>query len=313
MIAKPVTRSYQGEEDFWRIREFLREVFMLNERRLLSWHVARLDYARWHVYLNVDKVRPEDVITLWELEGQLVAVLLPDGGFGEAHFLVHPRHRNMALEEEMLAVAEERLADRGPDGTRELVVWTPEQYRQRRAFLEEQGYRPGKWIEHQWQRDLEEGIAEAAIPAGYDIRALGTGLELLERCYASGLAFHQGDIKTGVENRDDPTWYQNIQSAPLYRRDLDLVAIGPSGAIAAFSTVWFDDVTRSAYFEPVGTVPAHQRKGLGRALLTEGLRRLQRMGATRAFVCGYSEQANALYRGVMGSEPELYEMWLKRW
>jgi hypothetical protein len=37
-------RKYQTEEDFQRIREFLRDVFMRNDHRMLSWPVARLDY-----------------------------------------------------------------------------------------------------------------------------------------------------------------------------------------------------------------------------------------------------------------------------
>lgn len=91
------------------------------------------------------------------------------------------------------------------------------------------------------------------------------------------------------------------------------MAVAPDGAIAAFCTLWFDDVTRSAYFEPVATVPQHQRKGLARALLTEGLRRLQRMGAQWAFAGGYSPAANALYRSVMGEDHELSEPWLREW
>ena len=135
------------------------------------------------------------------------------------------------------------------------------------------------------------------VPAGYTVRALGDGLELLERCYASGLGFHKGDIKIAVDNRNDPTWYRNIQTAPLYRRDLDLVAVAPIGSIASFTTIWFDDVTRSAYFEPVATVPAHQRRGLAKAVMTEGLRRLKRMGAMIAFVGGYSlEQTRCIHR-----------------
>jgi mycothiol synthase len=99
----------------------------------------------------------------------------------------------------------------------------------------------------------------------------------------------------------------------LYRRDLDLVAIAPDGAIASFCTIWFDDVTRSAYFEPVATIPAHQRRGLGKAVMNEGLRRLQRMGATMALVGGYSPEANGLYRSVMGPDHELNEPWVREW
>jgi mycothiol synthase len=306
-------RPYQTEDDFWHMREFLRQVFLLNNRRESSWHVARLDYARWHTCLNCAHVCLEDVAYLWEQDGQIVAFLMPDGGPREAFLNVHPFLRTAELEEEMLAVAEEHLPEITPAGTRKLVVWAPEGDEQRHALLMRHGYTRESWPEHQWRRQLDAPIEDAPVPPGYTIRSLGDGLELLERCYASGLGFHEGDIKFAVENRDDPTWYRNIQNAPLYRRDLDLVAVAPDGAIAAFCTIWFDDVTRSACFEPVATVPAHQRRGLGKALLTEGLRRLQRMGALTAFVGGYSQAANALYRSVMGPEHDLDEPWVKEW
>lgn len=313
---KSTYRPYQSEDDFWCMREFLRQVFLLNSRRQQSWHVARLEYARWHTCLNCAGVRLEEVAFLWEDAGQIIAMLMPDGGPGEAHLSVHPILRTLELEEQMLDVAEEHLTEIYEDGSRKLVVWAPEQDRLRQGLLCSRGYskdaidnRP----EHQWRRDLEAPIVPIAAPPGYIIRSLGDGLELLERCYASGLGFHQGDIQVAVDNRNDPTWYRNIQTAPLYRRDLDLVAIAPDGAIAAFCTIWFDDVTRSAYFEPVATVPSHQRRGLGKALMTEGLCRLQRMGATTAFVNGYSPRANALYQSVMGPDYELYDPWVKEW
>ena len=310
---KPIFRPYQTEDDFWRMRAFLRQVFLLNNCLERSWHVARLEYARWHTCLNCANVRLEDVAFLWEDDSDLVSFVMPDGGRGEAHLLIHPVWRTGELEEEMLHVAEQHLASETEDGGRRLVVWSPEQDRPRQDLLHKNGYRKGDEPEFQWRRSLDAPIPAAPLAPGYVIRSLGDGLELLERCYASGLGFHEGDIGVAVDNRNDPAWYRNIQTAPLYRRDLDLVAVAPDGAIAAFCTIWFDDVTRSAYFEPVATVPTHQRRGLGKALLTEGLRRLQRMGATLAFVGGFSPAANALYRSVMGDAHELYEPWVKDW
>jgi hypothetical protein len=52
---------------------------------------------------------------------------------------------------------------------------------------------------------------------------------------------------------------------------------------------------------------------LGKALLTAGLRRLQRLGALTASVGGYSVAANALYRSVFGPDHDLYEPWVKEW
>ncbi len=39
--------SHLGTQDYWRLRVFLRDVFLLNNRRPTSWQVARLDYWRW--------------------------------------------------------------------------------------------------------------------------------------------------------------------------------------------------------------------------------------------------------------------------
>ncbi len=102
--------SYRGEEDYWRMREFLRQVFVLNQRLERCWHIARLDYARWHVCLSSDKVRLEDVAYLWETDGHLVAFMMPDGGPGEVHFCVHPDYDSATLAEEMLQMAEAHLS-----------------------------------------------------------------------------------------------------------------------------------------------------------------------------------------------------------
>jgi mycothiol synthase len=306
-------RRYSSEDDFWAMRALLRDVSRLNRSHMWSWHVARLDYARWHICLNCAHVTLQDVAFLWDAENALIGFVMPDGGPGEAHLCVHPNWQIRAVERQMLDVAEQHLASTSPNGSCRLTVWAPHHYALRQQLLTSRGYRKADEPEYQWRRSLDTPIPEAPLASGYAIHPMGDGSELLERCYASGLAFHPDDISIADENRRDPTWYHNIQTAPLYRRDLDLVAVASDGAVGAFCTVWFDDVTRSAVFEPVATAPAHQRRGLARALMTEGLRRLQRMGCLTAFVSGYSEAANALYRSVMGSDYDLYEPWEREW
>ncbi len=310
---KPTYRPYQTEDDYWAMRAFLREVFVLNNYRERCWHVARLEYARWHTCLNCHSVTLNEIAHLWEVDGKLVAFAMPDGGPDEVHINIHPAWKTAEFEERILLLAEEKLSVPTDEGKRFLGAWAMGDDNLRIDILKAHGYQPGRWAETQHYCDLSLPIADVSQPEGYTLRALGDGLELLERCYASGLGFHEGDIKVAVENRDDITWYRNIQTAPLYRRDLDLVAIAPDGSIASFCTIWFDDATRSAYFEPVATVPAHQRKGLSRALLTEGLKRLQRLGALRAMVGGFEDGPNALYSAVMGPEQNIYQSWVKTW
>ena len=86
----------------------------------------------------------------------------------------------------------------------------------------------------------------------------------------------------------------------------------PEGEIASFMTVWYDDVTRCGYLEPVGTVPVHQRKGLVKAVIYEGLRRLKQLGGIYGFVCGYSHAAKRVYSGITGPAYDALAPWLNR-
>ena len=301
-------RPYQAEDDFWRIRNFLRQVFLLNGRRERSWHVARLDYWRWHFIENCQICAPPERVTfIWETAaGQIAAVLHPVAQ-GEAFLHVHPGFRSAELEQEMMACGEERFAARNPDGQRRLFILADQDDPLRQQILTQRAYTPCGQPVHHWWRDLKGPLPDVPIAPGYIIRAMGDVDEFPARSWASWRAFHPDDPDEDYEGWE---WYRNIQSAPLYRRDLDMVAVAPAGEIAAFCTIWYDDVTRSAVCVLVGTAPEHQRRGLGKAVMVTGLRRLMRLGATRVFANGYDPAANALYGAVLGTQ-ELSQPWVK--
>ena len=307
-------RSYRNEEDYWQMRHFLREVMLLNDLHQHSWHVARLDYWWWFANTDIEKFDLTQVIFIWETDaGEIAAALNPEGK-GQAYLQIHPKYRTAALEEEMIVTAEAHFKHPTREGRQRVLVFADSKDTLRHEILTERGYQKVERPETNETIHIfpfSNEIKEVKTPEDYTIRALGHGLELLERCYASGLGFHEDDIQTARENRDDPSWYHHIQSAPLYRRDLDIVAIANDGSIAAFCTVWLDDATRTAYFEPVATVPKHQRHGLGRAVLIEGLKRLKTMGAKIATVGGYSDAANGLYFSVFGDDYDLLQPWEK--
>jgi len=58
--VKLTLRLYQDEDDYRRIRDLLRQAFLLNDRRELNWHVARFDYWRWHGAENLGHGRLEE-------------------------------------------------------------------------------------------------------------------------------------------------------------------------------------------------------------------------------------------------------------
>ena len=306
-------RNYRCEDDYWRIREFLRQVLRLNEMRLYSWHLARLDYWRYFGNVDITNFPLEEVVYIWETsDEQIAAVLNPEGG-DQVFLQVNPLFRTAELEAEMLEVAEQRLPLPREDSQRKLYVWADSHDRVRQDILLRRGYTKVDEPAYQRRRSLDELLPgrealQAQLLPGYVVRALGDVEELPARSWASWRAFHPEEPDKNYEGWE---WYTHIQQIPTYRRDLDIVAVAPTGEVAAFCTVWFDDVTRSGMFEPVGTAPEHQRKGLGKAVMYEGLRRLKGIGATLAYVDSYTPAAHALYASAGFTEYDLSESWVK--
>ena len=307
---KPNRRFHEIEEDTWRIREFLRDCYIINDRREFCWSLLRWDYWIGHINRNIFHFPLDETVSMWEKNGRLVAVVNPDAS-GEAFLQIHPSTYSDGLYQAMLETAESTLAVQNITGKKELVIWVGAQATIRKRVLERYGYqRSGFAAEHIRRRLLLEPIPENPLTEGYCIRALGAEDELAARSWLSWKVFHPDEPDDKYRGWE---WYKNVQHTPLYRRDLDLVAVAPDGALSAFCTVWFDDCTRTAVFEPVGTHPAHQKLGLGKAIMTEGLHRARALGATLATVSSYSTGAHALYESMGFTDVHLNEPWIKVW
>ena len=305
---KLTMRPFLTEEDYWRTRNFLREIFLLNDRIERGWNVARLDYWRWHLIMNCRFCASvESSIFIWETEDGQIAAALNAIVQGEARLHIHPRFRSLQLQDEMLTQAEDALFTT-EDGTPFVYLPVDSDDSLLHETLISRGYKKNEGRSNKWRRDLEATILEVKIPAGYTIRSMGGPEEHPARSWASWHAFHSDEPN---ENYDgDFSWVHNIQSAPLYRRDLDVVAVAPNGDIASFCTIYYDDTTRSAVCVLVGTAAEHWQRGLGKAVITEGMKRLQRLGCTRVFATAFDPPANALYGSVM-QEHQVAETWLK--
>ena len=218
------------------------------------------------------------------------------------------------LEEEMLGVAEEHLTGIGKSTGRPFIsVSAQDGDAMRVELLTRRGYtRRADWQEIQRVRDLALPIPEAPLPEGYIVRAiLADGEDLAKRGWATWRAFHPDEPDEKYEGWE---WQRNVHKAPMYRRDLDLVVEAPSGEIAAFACLWYDDVTRAVCYEPVGTMPEYQRRGLAKAVIAEGMRRAKEMGALIATVGGGGESnppAELLYAGMFSKEGVSATGWLK--
>jgi ribosomal protein S18 acetylase RimI-like enzyme len=88
-----------------------------------------------------------------------------------------------------------------------------------------------------------------------------------------------------------------LRQCSLYDPALDLAVGTADGEVAGYSLYWFDPVTEVGLVEPMRVEDAYQRRGLARAMLTEGVDRLAKRGARRLKVGYATDAARALYVG----------------
>jgi len=304
-------KQYASPADYWHVRAFLRTVQSMNPRPSGMWHVGVFDYWRWHWLENVVERSPHELRYWEDADGNMVSVLI-QGDPGVCHPLIDPSLQTLELAHEMMSVAEEHLTTKDRDGHQVLFIWADERDDLLNSVLRERGFEKHQSAHsteyHGWQA-LDRAPDPTPLPAEFAVRSMGDVDELPARSLASWRAFHPGEPDSGADLTG--AWYTNVQRCPLYRRDLDVVAVAKNGDIASFSTCFFDDVSRTGVFVLDGTASAHQCKGLGKAVMTEMLRRLFHLGALGAYVSWYEAPARALYESVGFTDQEISKAWKK--
>jgi mycothiol synthase len=301
-----VARPLQNDEDWWRVRRLLIETYPITPPDF-NWEIRRWDGCRFHGEDRILDTRWTGQIHLWETEGgQLVGAVHPEDG-GDAHLELHPDYRH--IEEDLVAWAEQHLAAPTDDGQqRHLRFFMFEYAAPRRRLLEQRGYEKMPWSGV--TRRLRFGnwpLPDPALAEGYTLRATRPGDE--------GDYQRVADIVNAGFNRTCHTAREirNFMTrSPSFRHDLDLVAEAPDGSFASYAGVTYDEANRRGIFEPVCTHPDHRRKGLARALMFEGMRRIKALGAADVYVwTGDAVPANQLYESVGFTEAYQGYVWHK--
>ncbi len=286
--ASVMSRPLRDEDDFWRMRALLIDTVSLIPIGF-NWDMRRLDGKRFYEAVVDENWPPALPIQLWETsDGRLAGFVLSDGR-GDAHLNVHPDYRY--LEEELIDWAMAHLGETTPDGRRlEVYVYEYDVLRQR--LLAERGFQKTEyWGMIRHMRLGQQPLRQPVVAEGYTIRA--TRPDDLAECQ------RMADLLNAAFRRDfhNAAEYHNFcRLAPSFHPDLDLVAVAPDGAFAAYVGVPYDQANRRGIFEPVCTHPDHQRKGLAGALMQEALLRLHAIGAVDATVdTGDMVPANRFY------------------
>jgi mycothiol synthase len=258
-----------------------------------AFHVVDLPYR-----LCSPSAQMLENVRLWEdAQGRLLGFAIAQLPWLTVDYVVHPSAREAGVEQAILNWALERwphfMAERGLNYS--LFLEVREDQPERIALLERLGFVRDEWYMLHLAQPLNDLLPTVQPPAGFTIRPLAGEEEA-----ASYVALHRTAF--GSENMT-LDWRQRTLRAPQYIPELDLVAVAPDGRLAAFCICWLsqhshdENGSNQGQVEPMGVHPDFQRRGLGRAILLEGLRRLREHGALTAFVDsdGENDPSRLLY------------------
>jgi mycothiol synthase len=284
------TRPLAGPRDLQRAYELAQAC------RAEAFHVVDLPYR-----LCSPSAQEPGNVCLWEDEqGTLCGFAIAQVSWLTVDYVLHPAAREAGLEEEILAWALERwpqvMAEHGLRYS--LFLEVREDQMARLALLEQLGFVRDDWHTLHMSQPLNRSISVPPLPEGFTIRPLAGEAEAADYAALHRAAFDTTNMTT--------EWRLRALDAPQYIPALDLVAVAPDGALAAFCIGWLsqrghdENGSNTGQIEPVGVRPDLQQRGLGRIILLEGLRRLQAHGATTALIDsdGENDPARGLYEAV---------------
>ncbi len=166
-------------------------------------------------------------------------------------------------------------------------------------FVESRGFVRRKMTTVMTRHDLVD-LPDADLPAGFHFH----DATLADAERLADVHNHSFTNKWNAES------YRDVFQSP--HMEHEWVVIAPDGRFASFVNLWIDEVNRSLLFEPVGVHSDFRRRGIGKALLTYALRRMQvEKSLACAYVCHEPADKNpasgALYASV-GFKP-LYDIY----
>ncbi len=193
-----------------------------------------------------------------------------------------------------------------------LTATIPSASRVLTSALTDRGFERG--VDAPFNVDMRIRTADADLgavnPSGYRVRALEEGeQEQLVECHRAAWnphllpwpQAHRPDLPVEAVSTFNKEAFAAVEATQPYRRDLVTVIEAADGSFAASCIAWLDETTGVAEVEPLGVVPAHRGRGLGRALILGAVAAIARTGGVEVTIHPRGDDGYPAARRLYGS------------
>jgi ribosomal protein S18 acetylase RimI-like enzyme len=282
-------RSFDADRgDFEAMWRFLREDYARKQDRFI-WLFSRLGDWKYGLW-NEKKLFPtffRDHAQLWVDDfGDLLGFVLSEDGGNIFFIFTQDRYEHLYAE-----ILDWTLRCWGPRYG-ELKTEVHEYQGAALTTLESRGFRSAGGVAVTREYDL--------AAKRYDVVKLSPGYRIVDMGENGDWRSKALLYKDGFEGEDRVSALDLLRSeysreSPAYDPAFDLSALTADGMHVA-SCVGFNDPAHGvAEVEKICTHSQYRRQGLAEAVIRECFRRLAEIGIERAYITGYSTEANGLY------------------
>ncbi len=268
-------RRYNPNIDFDAVSNFLVRHY-LPENRDGNCFQPIWEYSYYHSYTDSSALGR---IGIWEDDGQIVAVAFFETLLGDVYLNTHPEYQ--FLKAEMLPYAEAELTGSDDKGNRFCRIYVNDFDTELQQAVRLRGYsRDPEHDRAMSQFRIPKPYPHVKLPPGFMLKSLTKDNDLRK----VHRVLHRGFNHPGEPREADLEGRKKMQSAPHFRKDLTIVVEAPSGDFVSYCGMWYDQINRFGYVEPVATDPEYRRLGLASAAVLEAIRRCADEGAIAAYV-----------------------------
>ena len=226
---------------------------------------------------------PENISLWFDESQQLVAWAALQTPFWTIDYVCHPEQESH-LHQEILSWADQRAqaTHNTPYARPAWFVMVFSGQNNRIRDLENAGFKCQSDVgDDSWSKILMRRSSQTPVKiyeprSGFKVRPLAGEKEVQNYVELHQSVFESKNMTVG--------WRTRTLQHPDYRPDLDIVVESPDGRLVAFCICWFNKNSLDGHVEPLGSHKDFRQYGLGRVALSEGLRRLQSLGAQNIFV-----------------------------